>query len=399
MKIWAKNITFLSLILLVSACGNQKNQASTGAINNFKLAIVDSIQVDIFANYLSLVDVQDGTGNILALRNGPPTAYILDPKGKVIRKFERPGDDPRGVGNSIHSGEFYEDGVALMGQMRLKTYDMEFKVRKSLKPHYSPTGMFFSGYNHLIEFGNENKQLFAFFGGPQVNTSPLKKEFYEQYNIADIVDPNLVISNESLTTELSNAELFKPIGEFTQDSKYLSGRAFYFITPVFDVKDNDLIYAFKDDTTLYKRQLPSGEMFEQYKIPFDKFINFNGYAMGPAGIAEQDKPSDRSGRILKVFSVDGFDIVNYHSGMKMSEMQKFDKTSPDIRQILAKEDYQKYLILKDGQRMNTRLRIPEKIASLIISDDQGYIWAQKDLSDIDEEPEFITFYKLKVVTD
>lgn len=119
--------------------------------------------------------------------------------------------------------------------------------------------------------------------------------------------------------------------------------------------------------------------------------------MGLAGLQEQGKPGDRSGRIDKVFHANGYEIIVYTSGMKMSELNLLDKSAPDIRDQLNKIDYMKHLIIKDGKRVNQELRIPNKVSYFGMADNQGNLWAHKDVSDLDEEPQFVTFYKLRVV--
>ena len=214
--------------------------------------------------------------------------------------------------------------------------------------------------------------------------------------MVDVVNPYLL--DESLSREENSKNLFRPIGELTPDSRYsLAEKAFYFMKPIFDVKNNELIYAFKDDTTLFRRSLPQGDIIEQYTIPFDEFILFQGLSLGKAGFEQQNQPRDRSGAIEKVYHVDDFDIIIYHSGMKLTEMLEFDRSSPDFQNQLAKANPKKHLILRDGKKVNIDLKLPKKVSYFHMADNNGYLWGSKDLSDIEEEPEFITFYKLKVV--
>lgn len=385
------------LFILFTACGSKKESSASIIAENYALAIVDSVQVSLLTSGLSLVDVHDDNGNLLAIQSDPPKAYVISPEGKILSTMDHPGQDPQAVGNYILSGEFYEDGIALMGQMRLKTYDSNFNLRKSLRPNYDQSGMIYMGFNHLFEFnGPQHKQLVAFFGGAQTTYHSSKPEYYDEFNLVDVVDPYL--AGESMGLEGSaDKVIFKPFGEFTADSRYKKGKAFYFLRPLFDVKNDQLIYTIGNDTSLYKRSLPDGEIIEAYSIPFDKFILFDGYTMGPAGFKEQGKPGDRSGRIEKVYHVDGFDIIVYNSGMKMSEVNLLDKTAPDFRDQLRKVDYTKHLILQNGMRVNKELRLPEKVYYFDMSDNQGNLWAHKDVSDLEEEPDFVTFYKLRIV--
>lgn len=396
MKSYSKQVIFLLLIISIWSCDKEKGQTATQSAEFYKLAIVDSIQVDLFTSGISIMDVHDKTGNLLAIQSSPPIAYLLSPTGEILKKMERSGQDPQAVGNYILSGEFYEDGIALMGQMRLKTYDIDFNIRKSLIPTYDQSGMIYMGFNHLFEFdGPKNKQLVAFFGGPQTELHSSKKEYYQAYNIVDVVDPYLL--DESLTREENSENVFKPTGELTAASRYsLADKAFYFMKPLFDVKESELIYAFKDDTTLFKRSLPTGDITEQYTIPFDKFILFQGLSLGKSGFAQQNQPRDRSGSIEKVYQMDDFHIIVYHSGMKMSEMLAFDRSSPDFQSQLSKINYKKHLILKDGRKVNIDLKLPKQVSYFHLADNSGYLWASKDVTDLEEEPEFVTFYKLKV---
>lgn len=395
MKNPSYHLTFLLAILCFSACTDSPDYTVT-ATGNYKLSIVDSVQIDLLSSGLVISDVNDKTGNLLAVQSDPPMAYILSPEGQVLKTMNRQKDDPQAVG-SILSGEFFEDGIALMGRMVVKTYDMDFNLRKSLKAHYNSSGMIYMGHNHLHEFNTaEGKRLLSFFG-PQTEESSLFEAYYENYNLADIIDPTLVESTNAKMTESGTDLVYKPIGGFSEDSRFLNGKAHYFLRPLFDIKNNRMIYAFENDTTLFKMNLPNGEIEERYRIPFDDFILFDGYTMGKAGINEQNTPRDRPGRVNHVYQVDGFEVIVYNSGMKLADMEALDINSPDFRQQLRRIDYKKYLILKDGKRLNSELKFPEKVSYFDLADKNGFIWGHQNVNILEEEPEVITFYKLKVV--
>lgn len=388
--------TFFLVLILLFSC-QQESQNTEEIASNFELKIVDSIQVDLFSSGLNILDVNDKTGEILAIQPNPPIAYVLSPEGKVLKKMDKPAQSPEGVGDNLLAGEFYEDGIALMGFMKVKTYDMDFNLRESTKPDFPHGGMIYMGFNHLFEIkGNDHNRLLAYFG-PQTELRAQVPEYYRELKIASIIDPYLVGKEDLNTNNLDN-KVYKPVGGLTDDSRYItSGRAFYFMKPVFDVKDNMLHYAFADDTSMFKVSLPSGELLEETRIPFDSFILFNGYTMGQAGFKEQTQPRDRSGRIEALFSVGDFEVLIYYSGMKLSEVDALDRNSPDFRERLEKIDFKKHLILKNGLRMNEDLRLPDKVSYFNMADNEGFLWAHKDISNLEEEPDLITFYKLKVV--
>uniref|UniRef100_UPI0040480B00 hypothetical protein n=1 Tax=Roseivirga sp. TaxID=1964215 RepID=UPI0040480B00 len=386
---------FLLSIFLLSC--QQENQNSEKIASNYELQIVDSVRIDLLSSGLNIVDVNDVTGNILGIQSDPPVAYILSPKGEILKIMDREPNDPQAVGEYLLSGEFYEDGIALMGMMRVKTYDNEFNLRRSTKPHYNQSGMIYMGHNHLFEIKvEEHNRLITYFG-PQTELRFQVPEYYEEFNVVDVLDPYLVAEG-MITTENTEGLVYKPIGSLPEDSRYkLSGRAFYFMKPVIDVKKDRLFYAFKDDTTLYELALPSGELMRKTTIPFDNFILFKGYIMGRAGFAEQSKPRDWQGSIDYLFRVNDFDIVIYRSGVKLADIQAMDEESSDFRQKVDNVNYTKHLIIKNGKRMNNELRLPEKISYIDLADNNGFLWAHQDISNLEEEPQFITFYKLKVV--
>lgn len=396
--LYLSSLSIVLFSLLLSACGGSSKGKELTA-SNYKLEIVDSIQIDLMSQGLNIMDVHKRTGEILAIQSSPPIAYILDKEGKILKKMDKPGESPEGVGKYILSAEFYEEGVALMGVMRVKIYDSDFNLKISTKADYNQSGMIYLGRNHLYELeGSDHSRLVSFFG-PQTEHTSSQKEYYPEFNVVDLLDPYLA-QKETLIEEISTSDIYKPIGKLAPDSRYLtSGKAFYFMKPVFDVKGSSMYYAFDDDTTLYELALPAGDIVNEISIPFDDFILFEGYSMGKAGFDEQMQPRDWAGKITNVFHVDGFDVVVYTSGIKRAKILELDPESSDFREKTKRVNYVKYLVLKDGERLNVDLRIPEKVSSFDMADDDGYIWGHQNLSLLDEEPDLITFYKLKAVTD
>ena len=235
--------------------------------------------------------------------------------------------------------------------------------------------------------------------GPQTEFSDRNAEYYQDRKIMTLIDPYLA-KEQSLAAENIDKEIYKPVGKLASDSRFItSGKAFYFLKPVLDVKNNFLYYAFKSDTIMYKVALPSGEIVEETRIPFDEFFLFDGFTMGPAGLKEQMESGvrDKSGSIEQVYKVGDFEVIVYSSGMKLSDVEALDRDSPDFRERLMKADPQKALIVKNGLRMNEDLSIPDEISSLSMSDNNGFLWARQNINNLEEEPDLITFYKLRIV--
>jgi len=380
------------IFLLILSCGGG-NQEREGTASNFKLEIVDSLQFNILTQSLRVADVDTETGDMLIIRSAKPAkAWLFDKNNNVLAEFERPDGDPEGTGQYILTGTFFDDGIALMGSHVVNIYDRPFNFIKAMRPHFSPSSLIYLGTKNIFEFRDDggNPQLATYFGKPQLDVFGDRPEFYEKFNIVDVVNPAL--SNDLRDT------VFMPLGELTPDSRYLQGKAFHFLAPKFDVKNNRLYYALNDDTTLFIRNLPQGDILDSYTIPFDKYILSEGVSLGSKGIAEMNQKRDRAGRIESVFHSDGFEVVVYHSGLKMSEMAVYEG-SEDVYDKLNSLDYKKYLILKNGKRVNSDLKVDPRVFYVYFADDDGYFYGSQNPGVLSQEPELYTIYKLRIVAD
>lgn len=392
-------VCFLSLLL--SCGGNSSSDGLESNASNYKLEIVDSIQLNILGR-LSVVDVHSETGDLLIIQSDPPKLWIVSQEGEVKETWAKKGDGPDEIGPYLLSAEFFGEGVAMMGYLRLKVFNKSFKAIGSYKPNFDLNGMLYMGYNHLMAFesGGE-QQLVTYFGGPQTDKKFDTPEFLEEFNIVDVINPELegeVYSEKGLTKAV-----FSPIGELTDDSYFKrSGRAFMIIKPVFDVREETLIYALEGDTVIHKRGLPDGELISSTPIPFDEFYMTKGWTMGQA-VAEMNSarqnPGDRPGNIDRLFHIDGFDIIFYRSGLPLERLNAIELEGIEKAREEYRLDYSKYLILQEGKRLNKELRTTEKINPPSVADDAGFIWASQNINALEEEPDLVTIYKLKIVAD
>lgn len=398
-----ENLLLFLFLCLATSCGskNSSEELSSEA-SNYKLAITDSVQVDIFGSSLSLVDVHSESGDLLIIQPDPPKLWIVSQEGKIKETWEKSGNGPDEIGSHLLSAEFFGEGVAMMGYMRLKIFDKNFRAIGSYKPGFDLQGMVYMGYNHLLAFeSGGDQQLVTFFGGPQTEHHWDSQEFYNEYNVVDVINPKLEGEIESELGEAKN--VFKPIGGFTEDSQFKkSGRSHMYIIPVFDVQGNELIYAFDRDTVLFKRELPSGELISSTPIPFDQFYLSKGWTMGK-GVAEMNSgnvaPKNRRGNIERVFHSNGFDVIFYRSGLPLETIQAITLQGAEKAREEYRLDYSKHLILKEGERINKDLKTTDKIYAPSITDNSGFLWARQNVNALDKEPDLVTFYKLKIVPD
>lgn len=375
---------WLCFVYLTCSCGSDKevdNERSSDA----RLEIVDSIQVDLMVSYLTPMDIQDKKGLMLAIQNSPPIAYLIDPKGEIIREMNRPGDDPQAVGSQILSAEFFEDGIALMGRGVVKIYDIDFNLKETFKIPYGLKGMIYSGYNHLQEASIGGEKYLTSFVAAQTDYPNTIPEYYEDFNVLDLICPK--------TGE------FKPLGDFHPESRFLNGKAFYFLRPVFHTSGDLVHYAFQNDTVLYTMDIKENKTIKKTKIPFDDFILFDGYTMGLPSMEEQTMQRDNPGEISSLFHLNGLDIITYTSGMKLQAINDLGRDRPDFREQVRRINHRKYLIMENGKRINKSLKLPEKALNIVLASSDGYLWAMQDVDSLEEEPDRITFYKIQIVND
>ena len=77
-------------------------------------------------------------------------------------------------------------------------------------------------------------------------------------------------------------------------------------------------------------------------------------------------------------------------------MEQYDRNSPDYYDQLQRVNFKKYLVIKDGQRVNSDLKLDPRVFYLEFVDDDGIFYGMQDTRVTEEEPEFYTIYKLKI---
>jgi hypothetical protein len=383
----------LTLFFVISSCGGSSAEdKSENSASNYKLEVFDSLQFDILTSRLTVADVDPETGDMLVLQPTPPKYWLFDKDLNMKAMLERPKDDPEGPGEYGLSATFFGEGIATLGWFKVTIYDREFNFEKAMIPNYPAVGLIMSGYKNIYDFRTPEgeHQLITYYGQPQTNLAPLSVDYYKKMNIVDLVKPS---ESENLRDSV-----FYPFGKLTPDSRYLSGKYFPFLMPVYDVKGDKFYNTFNSDTTLYVRSLPDADILNSYTIPFDKFILMEGAKMGSIG-QRPSGPQDTPGQIQSVFHHDKLDVIIYTSGLKVSEKAAFDRTSSNYRQQVERANPKKYIIIRNGERVNKDLTIDKRVYYMEYMDDNGIIYAMQDSRALDKEPEKYTIYKLRIVED
>ncbi len=373
-----------SIVLLLFSCDDQSNVATQ--TSSYSIEIVDSVRIDRIIGSHSIVAAHPENGNLLLLtkKGDNQMVLVMSQEGEIIKEFEHLSEGPLSAGIILISATFFEDGYALMGVGNIVTYDANFNVKKRIEVPLSLGGILATRSKFLRVIEKDNRPHFLIFYGPKTEKKSTEAEYYNEYNLLSLVDPE----NETI----------EPYGYFHDGSMFKSGKAFHFIRTLFEPIGGETKAIVVNDTTLYTFDA-SGNEIDRVTIPFDDYVLLKGFSLGELGLEEQMKMREVPGAPLGLLHTNGLDIISYRSGIP--EQKAIDLFGPN-RENYYKEVYErvnprKVIILKDGRLVSDVLPIPQKLTDLEIVDPFGNIWASQNVNILDEEPEVVTIYKLRIV--
>ncbi|SFT99166.1 hypothetical protein SAMN04489724_3229 [Algoriphagus locisalis] len=377
MKLTSLFITVLCITFY--SCSSDKT-AAIDTLPEYEFVISDSIQVDHLGS-LILLDIHEEKQLFLFSSEDDNRLFLTNKSGELISTFDEPGDSPTAVGSHTGSGTFLGDQIIMMGMPRFGIYDLEFNFQRGFKMPYSPSGMFYLGFDHLqpVIKGGKHK-LLAFTGGAQTEKPSNQPEYYQEYNTFDLID--------------LDSGTFTPVVPFHPQSRFLSGEAFRFIAPIYQVRENQVSFIHKRDTLLYSYSLDHPEEFSATRIPFDIFIMNKGFPM--AGKPDYETPTDREGMIHSYFKVGDLHLFIYQSGIKLNNMPDRTLDKETLSKEFTRLNPMKWIVMDDSGNHSTPQEMNKKF-NLSRIDSEGNLWAAQNIYALEEEPDFVTYYKLKLV--
>ena len=374
--------TVLSAVIFVWGCGAPEEKRNIDSLT-WELEIVDSIQIATLED-LELMSVQAEKDLFLFSVFGKSTQMILtNSSGEILRRLDVPKDAPNGFGGLCAGAIFMGDTIIIQGRQGVYLYDLEFNFLKGLKRPYPLHGMFYSGFDHLY-FAETfaGPSLVSFSGNPQTDFPSNQKGYYENYNAFDLIP--------------LGTEEFKPTAPLHPDSRYLkSGEAFNFISLAFSLAGNKLTYAHQADTLLYDLDLNDPQLKQKsMRIPFDKFVLKSGFPYGD----EEDYMvvSDSPGKLDNILKVGDLDLITYYSGLKKENFPSLDLGREQYQREIDRMNPQKWMVRNSKDQFSEHKLFPKKYR-LGRADTQNRIWAMQNVNELEEEPEVITLYQLKLV--
>ena len=378
-----KNLSFIfSLLIILCLSCSQKDSSSENQLPDYEFVITDSLQID-HLEALTLLDIHEDKELFLLTSQNSNSLFLANKSGEIIATFEEPGDAPTAFGNNTGSGVFLDNQIVIMGRTRFAVYDLDFNFQHGFKLPSPPSGMFYLGFDHLQPVtANETNKLVAFTGGPQTETPSNQPQYYQEYNTFDLIDPD--------------SGTFTPIVPFHPQSRFLSGEAFNFVAPIFQTRGNEISFVHKRDTLLYTYIVDQPDSFTATRIPFDKFIMNKGFPM--SGEPDYTTPKAREGEIYSYLKMEDLNLFIYQSGITLEDMPDRSLDDETLWKEFDRLNPMKWVVMDATGNISYPKPQPEQVyLSSARMDSEGNLWAGQNIYILDEEPDLITFYKLKLV--
>ena len=372
----------VSLALVIWGC-NSSDRNSNLSSSDWELEIVDSLQIQSLEG-LDLMDVHPERGLFLfnvQKENAP--MILTDKNGEILQRLDVPKDAPTGFGGICSGAIFAGDSILIQGRRGVYSYDLGFNFLSRLNRPYPPKGVMYVGFDHIRTAKTyEGPALISFSGNPQTDFPPNQREFYENFNGLDLIP-------------VSTLE-FKPIAPLHPESRYLSsGKAFNFISLTFSVSNSQLTFAHPSDSLLYDMDLMDSTLKQTAtKIPFDKFVLRDGFPYGSQ--EDYDGPTDYEGQLSNIFKVGDNDLLLYYSGIKKEDLPPLTQDRASRRSEINRMNPQKWMV-RDAQNKFTKPKLASPKYRIVRVDSQNRIWAMQNVNQLEEEPEVVTVYQLKLI--
>jgi len=389
-----KYLCFYILCLSFWACDSASNEAidanSGEAINTassgYQLQIVDSLIISTLPSETYIQDIHPENGNILMMQRRGRGQILMetDGNGKILQTFKHPSDGPTKVGSNLLSACYFDDGFALMGSFGALLFtDNQFEP---LRRKRIPMGFDLSaypGFRHLQVLNIDGKSMLVLFYGAHTEMDNTESTYYEAYNLLSMYNPE--------------TDEFSPIGGLPEASIFRNGKAHYFLDTRFQVVGEEVKAIITGENLLYTVALEGGKIAHR-QIPFDDFVLHEGFSLGPKGMDEQGDIREIDGTIRSYLQVGDKEVFVYSSGLTLDARQAIagDGKDKEAWVKLRKALPTKYLIMQNGKAANAFISLPERIGYLTMVDAGGNIWATQNVDAMDEEPDVVTIYKLRI---
>ncbi|MFC2185977.1 hypothetical protein ACFCT7_01585 [Fulvivirgaceae bacterium LMO-SS25] len=389
-------ISFLSVFVL--ACGETAKESETTieSSNYTGIEIVDSIMYD----YLGEAELWDVSpdGNKLLLRDWQRKEFlIINTEGELINSFIKDGDVMDNPGFLLMAASFHDNETILAGSVKGIFFfslpgelirKVNFTDIPEVNIFYTSAGFHFQN----VELNGNNYLL-----GPAITPNEFTKMEQDYYK-----------TRKSISMIDLDSGKIEGIINLEPDSRFFDGKVYEMshVYTYFKMVDDKLWVVHAGDPRL---------LVYEMKEPFDKVMDIPLNLIGlnyPEGVPPQAAEPRSISMDSSIGGVKGIQIVGdkvallYYQGMKQEVKDEIEplwstdqEKASELWQIAAeKVEYRVQVFDKEGN-FEGDFVLPKTFRPYVfIGTEDGSLWLSKAANE-EEEEDFVTFYKAKLVKD
>lgn len=403
-----KNLFFLSLsIVLFWAC-SQSNETETSNSDEIRLdaeltfEVVDSVAID-YLGRLRFCDISPD-GSKFLFHDGQRGNFVTtDRSGIILHEFIKKGDRPDFPGFLADNPVFFgNDRIAVLGPRKAYIYDLNGELQEDVTNEKIPEGgramrMIMVGGGRTLFAGmleGEMRLIKASQVGPVSFRLPGSSE--EEEEVGDPLDKTRAV----MMVTPSSASFDDLVG-LEPNSKFRTAQ--YppnAMSSVVGLSDEKVYVSYSQDPTVYVYALVNGEFVLEQKIEmnpeaffFDEIKPGDDFELGirPAG----------AGRVNFVYGYEDVVYTSYNPGVKMEERARAEiNRQGESMEIMLRSPENtppdRFQYFKNGQKIGNDFEKPEFLAGIAMGEDT-HLWFNRNITDDEEESDYIIFYKVKPV--
>ncbi|MCH7412940.1 hypothetical protein MM213_05570 [Belliella sp. R4-6] len=370
-------LAVLFVCVLLLACSSEKEADLESFPNNWELVILDSIQVD----YLGTVDGGDFRNGKGVFFNFQENKLIeFESSGEISHETSYPTDGPGKVQYPTqlrYSKEGSLFAASFMGW--LYELNMDLTLKQEIKLPFPSEAKDGGGLLRNLEYWNDS--LISFYPGRD-GANPYDPHFFRDHFLLEKIDPK---TGGSL-----------PIIKTPSTSRYSTDKYYERPWVQFGIFDNILHLVLSNETMIHTYDLSTGgEYLNTIDFQPSKFMD-NGEHSEKYQYISGTKMLD--GRVRQLFVTDKGVVITYTEGIDEDTFIQNELNNP--KNFPKYKDFQNQIlkIISPEGLLSNEINVPYRIGRImnIESVDKPF-YAVRDDEYLEEEQDFVTFYKLQLV--
>lgn len=376
----------LAIILSYFSC-SQKNEVDSKIAADFRLEIVDSLQIDYLGS-LWMIDFDSVSQSYLARGNRDMEFMILDRDGQTKSTLDFPSDGPYALNGWLNPIGFRDGEIEFqLSNQGFFRYDFNGKRIWQYKLPYDYFYISVLSGDPIYTLGDE----IAFIRPEraEVVTDQSMKSIFEGIYGQPILQVFDTISNKSRLTM-----------PFPSGSMYNDGDFYFWMFPTVIQSGNEWLLYFRNEMKFWVYTEASGE------VNFDREVSLEVHdAVKPIGVLfEQEEvynsitKNNFPGTIREIYKSTDKTFVIYTKGISEELTREINRDEPDGQREL--EMLRKYFVAvfdSEFHLIQNEIPVPSGLMFTTILTEEEEILALKHPDFFESEDDFVIYYKLKLL--